>query len=71
MSEKETNGWNQHQIYVIKELERLNSNYELLSKEVQQVREDIATLKVKSGVWGAVGAAVTAVLFLLAKIKFF
>ena len=53
-------GWDQWAKYVLKELERLNVNYETLRKEVGKVHTEIATLKVKAGVWGTVGGAIGA-----------
>jgi len=61
----DSDGWDQWAIYVLKELERLNIHYEALRKEVSSIRTEIATLKAKAGLWGAVGAAIP-VLVLLA-----
>ena len=58
-------GWDQWAKYVLKELERLNANYETLRKEVSKVHTEIATLKVKAGMWGAVGAAIPVMVLLL------
>ena len=66
----EPNGWNEWSIYVLKELKRLNVNYEGLQKDVRSIHVEIATLKVKSGLWGAVGALVpvsVALAFMLLK----
>ena len=58
-------GWDQWAKFVLKELERLNANYETLRQEVGKVHTEIATLKVKAGVWGAIGAAVPVLALLL------
>lgn len=39
------NGWNEWSIHVLKELERLNVNYESLRDEVVKVHQDIAEIK--------------------------
>ena len=65
------NGWKEWSKYVLKELERLNECYKKLDDKVDSVRREIAVLKVKSGIWGAVAGmipvAVLVVLFLLNK----
>lgn len=57
-------GWDQWAKFVLKELERLNGNSEALRKEVGNIRTEIATLKVKAGLWGALGAAIPVLLLL-------
>lgn len=57
-------GWDQWAKFVLKELERLNTNYEALRKEVSKIHTEVATLKVKAGLWGALGAAVPVLLML-------
>ena len=49
---------------MLKELERLNTNYETLRREVGKVHTEIATLKVKAGIWGATGAAIPVLVML-------
>lgn len=51
-------GWDVWSKHVLKELERLNECYEGIAGEITQVRVEIATLKVKSGIWGLVGGAI-------------
>ena len=71
----DSDGWDQWAVFVLNELERLNGNYEALRKEVgaihtsmqkeiSTVHTEIATLKVKAGLWGAVGAAIPVLLML-------
>lgn len=63
------NGWREWSKHVLKELERLNDCYiavdnsldnkiEKVNKSINGLRVDIARLKVKSGIWGAIGAAI-------------
>ena len=56
--------WEQWQIFVLKELERLNANYEALRKETGKIHTEVATLRVKAGLWGAAGAAIPVLLAL-------
>ena len=57
-------GWDQWAKFVLKELERLNANYETLRKEVSKIYPEIATLKVRAGLSGAIGAAIPVLLML-------
>ena len=58
------NGWDQWAKFVLKELERLNVSYEALRKETSKIHAEVATLKVKAGLWGAAGAAIPVLLAL-------
>lgn len=51
------NGWKEWSKYVLKELERLNTCYASTDRRLQQISVDIAMLKVKAGLWGAMGGA--------------
>jgi len=63
------NEWEQWSVYVLKELERLNDCYSSLDTKVNKISTDIATLKsevrMKGGVWGALGAMVPICIILL------
>jgi len=50
---------------VLNELKRLNRNYESIQREIGVLRTELATLKVKSGVWGAAGAMVPVAIMLI------
>jgi len=54
----EQNGWKEYQRLVLSELERHSSLIESLRSDVAQVRTDIAMLKVKSGIWGAIAGTI-------------
>jgi len=58
------NSWDQWAKYVLKELERLNEHYETLREEIGKIHTEIATLKAKAGLWGAIGAAIPVLLML-------
>lgn len=60
----DSDGWDQWAKFVLKELERLNANYETLRKEISKIYPEIATLKTKAGLWGAIGAAIPVLLML-------
>lgn len=40
-----TNDWNSWSKHILKELDRLNTNYENMSRELTEVKEELATLK--------------------------
>lgn len=52
------NAWNEWSKFVLKELDRLSTCYESLDEKMGQIRTEIAMLKVKSGIWGLIGAAI-------------
>ena len=52
------NGWTEWGKHVLLELERLNTCYEKLIREQGKTREEIASLKVKAGVWGLVAGCI-------------
>lgn len=65
MESKTGNGWDQQALYVRKELERLSKGQDLIFKKMNDITVQIAMLKVKSGVWGLVGACIPISLLLL------
>lgn len=58
-------GWEEWSRYVLKELERLNSCYEGMNKRLTKMLVEITTLKVKAGMWGAIGALIPIISFVL------
>lgn len=54
----DSDGWDEWRRYILKELERLNDNYSKLSDVSVNMRSEIAALKVRAGVWGAIGGAI-------------
>lgn len=60
-----SDGWHEWSRYVLNELKRLNRNYEKIQRDIGVLRTDLATLKVKSGVWGAAGAMVPIAIMLI------
>ncbi len=61
------NGWGEWSKYVLKELERLNSCYDGINTQLGRVREEIATLKVKASIWGALGGCLPILIILAIK----
>lgn len=62
MPPKDENGWNEYAKLVLSELERLDKWCGQIATEQQNIRIEIAKLKVKSGVWGAVAGAIPVVI---------
>lgn len=59
-----TNGWSKWENHVLKEIKRLETAHLATLAQVSKVREDIAGLKVKSGVWGIIGGTIPIVIVL-------
>lgn len=47
MSDEKANGWNEYSKLVLKELETLSDSMEVLQKELQEVRRDIAKIETR------------------------
>lgn len=64
-------GWGEYKLLVVDALERLDRHVNELRKELGDARIEIADLKARSSLWGAVGGAVVsalaAVAWMLAK----
>ena len=54
MTPESRNDWSEYEKLVIYRLDNLD-------KSVSNMREDIITLKVKSGMWGAIGGSVAGI----------
>jgi len=50
--------WSEWANHVLLELSRINNNVTTLSDSLIEIKIEIAMLKVKSGLWGAVGAMI-------------
>ena len=55
-------GWVRWKNYVLEELKRGNRVQETILKNQTKIHIEIATLKVKSGVWGLLGGAIPVII---------
>lgn len=55
---KDNNGWSEYEKLVLSELERHNMLIEHVRKDISIIQTEIAQLKIKSGLWGMLGAAI-------------
>lgn len=60
MNPPEMNGWTRAEEYVRAELGRLADGQDKVLDMVTSLREDVAALKVKAGIWGAVAGLAAA-----------
>lgn len=59
------NGWFEWKNVVMRELDRLDKAKTELRCEVQEIKVMLATLQVKSGMWGGIGALIPIVVAFL------
>ena len=59
------NGWSRAELMVMKKLEEHDKRFDSLESAMVLVRIDVARLKVKSGLWGAVAGAIPALIGVL------
>lgn len=57
--------WNDWSKHVLIELERLNNCYNDMNSSLQKIHVEIAMLKVKSGIWGAIGGCIPIIVMIL------
>ena len=57
----ETNGWDQYQKLVIDKLGEHDEKFTSIEDKLMRIQVDIATLKVKAGVWGGVAGLIPVV----------
>jgi len=60
----EDSSWDEYRRLILNELERLHESHQILTKEVSAVRVDVASLKVKAGIWGLLGGLIPALVLL-------
>ncbi len=58
----ENNGWSKYEKMVIDKLDDHDDKFNGIEDKLTQIQIDIATLKVKAGVWGGVGGMIPAVI---------
>ena len=58
----EDNGWSKYEKMVIEKLDDHDDKFNGIEDKLTQIQVDIATLKVKAGVWGGIGGLIPAVI---------
>ena len=61
----EDNGWSKYEKLVIDKLDDHDDKFSTIENKLTQIQVDIATLKVKAGVWGGIAGLVPVVLGLV------
>ena len=54
----EDNGWSKYEKMVIDKLDDHDDKFSGIEDKLTQIQVDIATLKVKAGVWGGIGGLI-------------
>ena len=54
----ESNGWGQYQKLVMDKLSEHDEKFGSIDSKLTQIQVDIATLKVKAGVWGGIAGLI-------------
>lgn len=57
-------GWKRYQHFILEELKSLKGWLKQVSEEQKNIRIEVASLKVKAGAWGLLGACVPVVIML-------
>ena len=58
----ETNGWDQYQNLVIDKLGEHDEKFTSIESKLMKIQVDLATLKVKAGVWGGLAGMIPVVI---------
>ena len=58
-------GWSKYEKMVIDKLDEHNNKFNEIESKLTQIQVDIATLKVKAGIWGGIAGLVPVVLGLV------
>ena len=58
----ETNGWDQYQKLVIDKLGEHDEKFTSIESKLMKIQVDLATLKVKAGVWGGLAGMIPVVI---------
>ena len=62
MASVDNEGWNAYQKLVMEKLDEHDTRFGNVEEKLTQIQVDIATLKVKAGVWGGIAGLVPVVL---------
>jgi len=63
--DEKSNGWSRYEVHVLNELEGLKKQSNLIFSKINCLSEDVAKLKVKSGIWGLLGGFIPAAIVAL------
>ena len=58
----DNNGWSKYEKMVIDKLDDHDDKFNGIEDKLTQIQVDIATLKVKAGVWGGIGGLIPVVI---------
>ena len=58
----ENNGWSKYEKMVIDKLDDHDDKFNGIEHKLTQIQVDIATLKVKAGVWGGIGGLIPVII---------
>ena len=58
----EDNGWSKYEKMVIDKLDDHDDKFSGIEDKLTQIQVDIATLKVKAGVWGGIGGLIPVII---------
>ena len=58
----ETNGWDQYQKLVIDKLGEHDEKFTSIESKLMKIQVDLATLKVKAGIWGGIAGMIPVVI---------
>jgi len=62
MNDNHNDTWEEWSKYILNELVSLNKRTDDINKQLTQIHVELATLKVKSGIWGAIAGFIPAVI---------
>lgn len=65
MSEFEGNGWTKYQLLVLHKLNEHSDEIKEVRADISKLTIDVATLKVKAGIWGLMGGLIPVAIALL------
>lgn len=58
----EDNGWSRYEKMVMEKLDDHDDKFNGIENKLTQIQVDIATLKVKAGVWGGIGGLIPVII---------
>jgi hypothetical protein len=59
------NGWHEWKNHVLLELQRISETLLTMTQKVVGIETDLAALKIKAGIWGAISGLIPVVLFII------